>query len=251
LDDDVSVIDTATNQLAGPDIAAGAAPIAIAIVPNQPPVAELSAPARATVGEPVTFDASASSDDEGIVGYSYAFGDGDAAPDAGPTRTHAYTDPGTYEAEVTVDDGEGCPGLIFTGQTASCNGPSTDTATAEVGVAEPGAFSLRLALERPQTSLRRITATATCVGTDCRAHVGGRLRVLGSGRGPRAFDLIAAIAELAAGEPTQLAPRIPAAARAAARGALAGGGTVRAWVRFKATAGIRERVRKQRVRLKP
>ncbi len=140
-EDDVSVIDTATNTFdPADDIFVGTAPQAIAITPNQPPIADLSAdPLTVPTGIPVDFDASGSSDDEGITDYSYDFGDGDSTTTANDTETHPYTTPGTYEATVTVDDGEGCSPLAaffppnaspFTGQTAHCNGPSTDTSVA-------------------------------------------------------------------------------------------------------------------------
>jgi YVTN family beta-propeller protein len=250
-DDGVSVIDTATNTPAGFDIAVGG-PSAVAIVPNQSPVAELAAdPPAASVGDPVAFDASGSSDDEGIASYRFDFGDGSFAEAPSPTtRTHAYTDPGTYDATVTVDDGEGCPGFVFTGQTASCNGLSEATSDAvQVQVAEPGPFNLRLALERPQRSLRRITATATCEGNDCEATARGSLRVRVGGRA-RSFALGPQAVALAADAPRTLSLTVPANARTAARGALRDGGVVRVRFRVRASVGSREQqvVRVARVR---
>jgi YVTN family beta-propeller protein len=251
-DDGVSVIDTATNTPAGFDIAVGAGPSAIAITPNQPPVAELAAdPPAALTGDPVAFDASGSSDDEGIVTYRFDFGDGSFAEGPSPTtRTHAYADPGTYDATVTVDDGEGCPGFVFTGQTASCNGPSeVSSGAVQVQVAEPGPFSLRLALERPQRSLRRITATVTCEGNDCEATARGRLRVRVGDRA-RSFALGPQAVALAADAPRTLSLTVPTNARTAARGALRDGGVVRVRFRVRASVGNREQqvVRVARVR---
>jgi YVTN family beta-propeller protein len=236
-DDDASVIDTATNALAGPDIAVGDLPRAIAIVPNQPPVAELAADSlTASVGDPVAFDASASSDDEGIASYRFDFGDGSFASSDDPARTHAYADPGTYDATVTVDDGEGCPGFVFTGQTASCNGPS-EVASDPVGVGVR-AFRLRVTIERPQRSLRRITATATC-SLECQARARGVLAVKSPGRARTPFRLAPATAALSAGTRTDLAAGVPPNARSAARQALAAGGWARARIRVIATAGER------------
>ncbi|MFB6155596.1 MAG: PKD domain-containing protein [Haloferacaceae archaeon] len=58
-----------------------------------------------TVGDLVTFDGSQSTDDVGIDGYEWTFGDGGSA--IGPVVTHAYTAVGTYTVTLTVTDGAG------------------------------------------------------------------------------------------------------------------------------------------------
>jgi len=91
------------------------------------PDAKLSAsPNPAANDEAVTFDASNSTDNEGIEQYAWDFdGDGDAEQTTGadsPTATHTYDAPGNYTAVVAVTDGNG----------------NTDTATTEVEVTEAG-----------------------------------------------------------------------------------------------------------------
>jgi PGF-CTERM protein len=72
-----------------------------------------------TTGQTVTFDATASKDDNAVDAYAWDFGDGTQATGAAPT--HSYAASGTYAATVTVTDGAG----------------NTDTATVSVTVSEP------------------------------------------------------------------------------------------------------------------
>jgi PKD domain/Lactonase, 7-bladed beta-propeller len=121
-------------------LSAGNGPAGVAVSPDQPPVASLSIPgARLRPGVPVGFAASASRDPDGsIARYDWAFGDGQAASNAGPTPSHTYAKPGTYEVSVTATDGEGCStALVFTGQTASCNGSASASQAQAVTVAYP------------------------------------------------------------------------------------------------------------------
>jgi hypothetical protein len=83
---------------------------------NQAPVARLATPPSTRQLDPVTFDASASSDPEGasgggIAGYHFDFGDGASADSPTPTATHTYARPGTYSATVTVTDVQGLAGI--------------------------------------------------------------------------------------------------------------------------------------------
>lgn len=123
-DDTVTPIDTSTNMpgTAIP-VGAGSTPFAVAITPDQPPVAAFtSTPAPA--GSPTGFNGSGSSDPDGTVAeYSWDFGDGGSATTNVPTVNHTYAHVGNYAATLTVTDNEGCStALIFTGQTALCNG---------------------------------------------------------------------------------------------------------------------------------
>ncbi|MEM2971244.1 MAG: NosD domain-containing protein [Candidatus Bathyarchaeia archaeon] len=54
------------------------------------------------VGETVTFDASVSTDNFGIINYEWDFGDGTTG--IGITVNHTYTSPGTYNVTLTVKD---------------------------------------------------------------------------------------------------------------------------------------------------
>ena len=69
---------------------------------NEAPVAAFTAVCD---GLECSFDASGSTDDEGIVSYAWDFGDGDA--DTGETATHTYSEAGDFTVELTVTDGEG------------------------------------------------------------------------------------------------------------------------------------------------
>ncbi len=74
--------------------------------PNQPPVARISGPARATVGERLSFSAADSVDADGsITAYVWDFGDGTS--DTGADVRKTYNQPGSYQVVVTVTDDGG------------------------------------------------------------------------------------------------------------------------------------------------
>jgi PKD repeat protein len=78
----------------------------IVIEADEPPTAEFTTLGSATAGEPLSFDASASSDPDGeIKSWSWHFGDGGESSEASPT--HTYAAPGSYEASLTVTDSAG------------------------------------------------------------------------------------------------------------------------------------------------
>lgn len=73
---------------------------------NRPPQASIQAPARATVGELLTFDGSDSTDpDHDLLGYHWDFGDG--RTDARPVAWQIYAAAGRYPVTLTVSDGRG------------------------------------------------------------------------------------------------------------------------------------------------
>src|SRR5262249_10912949 len=121
----------------------GAFPIGLTIAPDQPPTASFTTilgPFRNRPEVPLSFDASASRDPDGTVARDdWSFGDGQGASLNAGAAAHAFAEPGTYEVSLKVIDAEGCStSLIFTGQTASCNGlPGAQTAQT-VKVAYPG-----------------------------------------------------------------------------------------------------------------
>jgi YVTN family beta-propeller protein len=138
-DENVSVIDTATNQVIGAPIAVGTQPHALAIVPDQPPVASFAHPSFVRPDVPAVFNAAASADPDGSIARSaWAFGDGSTAISGGPIQSHTYVDPGSYRETLALTDNEGCStGLIFTGQTAYCNGSAVARQTQALEVAFP------------------------------------------------------------------------------------------------------------------
>ena len=73
--------------------------------PNQPPTAYAGLDKTTNVGDPVYFDASGSTDDQGIKSYLWDFGDGNTGN--GKTTYHTYTTSGTYTVTLTVQDSEG------------------------------------------------------------------------------------------------------------------------------------------------
>jgi YVTN family beta-propeller protein len=131
----ITPISTATNSPGPAFQSGGEAPAEIAVVPNQPPKAALSA-SHTNKKPPVeAFSGSASSDPDGSVArFDWSFGDGQSLVNGGPTPSHTYK-PGKYTATLTVTDNEGCSTkYVFTGQTASCNGSGVAAASQAVGI---------------------------------------------------------------------------------------------------------------------
>jgi PKD repeat protein len=75
---------------------------------NRPPVAQAAAtPQSGTAPLAVSLSSAGSSDPDGdALSYSWKFGDGTTGATAA-TVSHTYTTPGTYTAELTVNDGKG------------------------------------------------------------------------------------------------------------------------------------------------
>ena len=80
---------------------------------NQPPTADPNGPYTGTVGVPVTFDGSGSTDPDGtIVSYDWDFGDGNTGTGVSPT--HTYTAAGIYNVTLTVTDDAGATDSAMT-----------------------------------------------------------------------------------------------------------------------------------------
>jgi DNA-binding beta-propeller fold protein YncE len=113
---------------------------AIAITPDQPPVASFTV-AGASTSLTRSFDAGASLDpDSSIARYDWDFGDGKTLVNGGPTPTHNYKAVGSYTAHLLVTDEIGCSlasTRSFTGQSAYCNGGPEATTTRPVTIASP------------------------------------------------------------------------------------------------------------------
>ncbi|OQY33657.1 MAG: hypothetical protein B6243_06235 [Anaerolineaceae bacterium 4572_5.2] len=73
--------------------------------PEQPPVAVITAPGQAAVGEEVIFDASASHGESALVNYRWNFGDGNTADAISVTKS--YNAAGIYNVTLTVVDDRG------------------------------------------------------------------------------------------------------------------------------------------------
>jgi DNA-binding beta-propeller fold protein YncE len=118
----VQPIATATNTLGSPIKMPGKGVAALVVAPDQSPTAAFTTP-LATAAFPTIFDGSASTDPDGTISsYDWAFGEG-AVAEGGPTFSHTYAFPGTFNAQLSVLDNEGCGSEeVFTGRTAYCSG---------------------------------------------------------------------------------------------------------------------------------
>ncbi|WP_394697886.1 disaggregatase related repeat-containing protein [uncultured Methanomethylovorans sp.] len=113
---------------------------------NNPPVANAGADKTATTGSTVSFDGSASTDDNGIASYSWDFdaSNGITSEATGVTATKTYTTAGTYTVTLTVTD----------------TGGQSDTDTLQVVVSNPTlntAYDNRLRESSPTTVLSNYT----------------------------------------------------------------------------------------------
>ena len=79
------------------------APVVQPPPPNKPPVAAIAS-SCADVTRICSFNAGGATDDKGVVGYTWSFGDGTSA--SGVTVSHTYP-PGTFTTTLTVRDQEG------------------------------------------------------------------------------------------------------------------------------------------------
>jgi PKD domain len=240
----------ALTAKSSPTVGSGANPSGVASIPDQPPSASFEIASQAAsaagagsdapivqTGRPATLDASASTDPDGaIADYAWNFGDG-ASGSGGPTATHAYTEPGTYTSRLTLTDAAGCSTeLVFTGQTAYCNGGPQATTTQEVSV-EDGLAGLSLKLAK-KANKNRLKAAATCEAADCSARLRGnvRVKVHGASASSRATASARPIrsktVSLAAGEQTKVKLKVR---RGSLKRALRKGRRVKGTVRARAT----------------
>lgn len=236
----VSVFNTSTNAPSA-SIPVGSTPRGIAIVPDQPPLASLSVtPQTKIAGRGITLHGGASRDPDGsIATYAWEFGDGKHAKGSRSTVTHTYARPGTYTATLTVTDNEGCStALIYTGQTASCNGSSVARTTATILVVPKTGPALNLGGGRRQRIRGPVSVFAQCPEESCNV-AGGGVVVMTTLRGGRALTarrrLGSARAALSAGQWGRLVLRLPAAVRRALRRALRSGGAANAQLSVVAT----------------
>lgn len=115
-------INIATNT-AEAQVRTGYKSEAVAITPDQAPVAAFSA-RLGPAGAPSTFDGTAStSASSPIAAYQWDFGDGTRLTSSAALVQHTYARPGLYVVTLTVTDEGGTSTVqVFTGQTMSNNG---------------------------------------------------------------------------------------------------------------------------------
>jgi PKD repeat protein len=138
-----------------PSVSAGNLPVGVAVLPEQGPVASFSA-TPGPPGTPTKFDGTSSTDANGPIGsYTWSFGDGTTATNAGATPSHTYAAPGTYQVTLTLTDANGCSTTIYMGQTDACNASSA-TLTRSVTITLPPVIA---ATTQPANGLTTATAT--------------------------------------------------------------------------------------------
>lgn len=182
----VSVIDAASASVIA-QVPTGASPQGIAIVPDQPPRAAFTAAPAPKQGQQFSFDASPSVDPDGQVGiYAWDFGDGQSESSQGPSIEHAYEKPGTYRVTLTTTDQQGCSTtLLFTGQTASCNGSGIARTSVQVEAIDTTPPVLRLFGARRQFLGPAVSLIARCPTERCAVVASGMLQSVSKPRGPK------------------------------------------------------------------
>ena len=122
---------------------------ALAIAPDQAPVAAFSAQ-LGLAGTPSTFDGSAStSSTSPITTYQWGFGDGTGLTTNASVAQHTYARPGRYLVTLTVTDQAGIStAQVFTGQTMSNNGGPQARSERRIAI-RPIPFSSRRQLKSP------------------------------------------------------------------------------------------------------
>jgi len=108
---------------------------------NQPPTADANGPYNGTVGIPVAFNGTSSSDTDGtVVRYDWDFGDGTTDVDAGPAPSHTYLSDGSYTVTLTVTDNTGNTDTDVT--TATIGGVANQPPVANINGPYSGSIGL-------------------------------------------------------------------------------------------------------------
>jgi YVTN family beta-propeller protein len=240
----VTLLDTASNLAAG-SIVVGSAPTAVAVVPNQGPRASFFvSPSRRRAKRALTFHGAGSTDPDGkVASYAWDFGDGKHVEGPQSRRRHRYGRPGEYLVTLAVSDDEGCSAqLVFTGQTASCNGSTAAVLSMPIVVGDPSGPILRLAGSKRQDLDGRVKVRARCPREPCTLRAHGRLVTavdIGGGETSRHVRRLRGTPDLRLSRSwRKLRLRLPRRARRAALRAILRGG--RAKVKVEVLARDRE-----------
>ena len=172
-----SVFDTASGRGLS-SVATGPEPTGIAVVPDQGPTAGFwVSPGLRLAKRKLTFHAGPSTDPDGkIVTYAWDWGDGHHVKTTSGTKGHRYAAPGVYQATLAVTDDEGCTTeVVFTGQTASCNGSTRAAVTMPIEVLDPRAPGLDLAGGRRQRVRGAVNVFARCPVANCGLRARGTI----------------------------------------------------------------------------
>jgi PKD repeat protein len=105
-----------------------------------PPVADAGVNQQGTVNTQVAFDASGSSDNVGIISYTWDFGDGTTG--TGVSTTHIFTEPVTYDVTVTVIDTAGNSDVDMVTVTVEAESPFSTWTILLIGAAAIGVVAV-------------------------------------------------------------------------------------------------------------
>ena len=154
----------------------------IAIAPTQTPRPAFG-PSTTELGDPTTFDASATTVDGGeATRFDWDFGDGTRLADGGPSPTHTYGALGKYTVTLTVrndcaSDAVFTGDTVFTGQTALCNGAPTATSAKTLAVVDSKAPVVSgLAIARRFAPSSKPTAKSAVASAGKRIRRGTKIR---------------------------------------------------------------------------
>jgi YVTN family beta-propeller protein len=236
----VTVLDATRNVAAG-SIPVGKAPNGVAVVPDQGPHASFFiSPTRKRAQKRLTFHGAGSSDSDGkIATYAWDFGDGGHAEGDKATRVHKYKKPGNYLVTLVVTDDEGCSTeIVFTGQTASCNGSAAAAYQSLITVLDATGPVLALRGGRRQRLRSRVIVLARCPREPCTFRARGFVvtKYEGIGGLHRARNRLGGASVLSATRGwRRLALRVPGRTRRAVLRALRRGGKAKARISVLAT----------------
>ena len=207
----------------------------IAITPNQGPAALFQATPQGA-GNPTLFSAASSNDSDGgtIGSYEWDFGDGQSQTTIEPQVSHTYENAGDYQVTLTVTDNEGCSDrMLFTGQTADCNGAAAKQTQTVPVTGSDTAPNLKLKGKKQELSKKVLVTAKTADETEAVAK--GKVRIEPKGGKAKSYDLEKARKSLDADEKTKLKPKLSDKAYEKAKKALKNKGKVSAKVSVKVT----------------